>query len=64
MDDPLPANIEGQKRVVHKVEHEIQWGYIAVGVGLLAVVWLGYRVIGPDDDLPKNESDSLRTEEV
>jgi hypothetical protein len=40
MNDPHPANIQGQKRVVHKVEHRINWGYVAAGVGLFVLAWV------------------------
>jgi len=43
MDDPKPENVVGQKRVVHKVEHRIDWGYVAAGVGLLALAWIGRK---------------------
>jgi len=48
MDDPKPENVVGQKRVVHKVEHRIHWGYVAAGVGLLALAWMGWRLVDPD----------------
>lgn len=53
MHDPKPENVVGQKRVVHKVEHRIDWGYVAGGIGLLAVAWVGWRFFrdtGQDDD--------------
>jgi hypothetical protein len=42
MEDPLPENIEGSKRVTHTVEHRINWGYVAVAfVGLVLLVKVG-----------------------
>jgi len=38
MEDPLPENIDGQKRVVHTVEHRVNWGYVAAAVAVLVVV--------------------------
>jgi hypothetical protein len=38
MEDPLPANIEGEKRVVHSVEHRVNWGYVAAAVVALVVL--------------------------
>lgn len=42
MNDPTPENISGEKRVVHSVEHQINWGYVALAVvGLAVVVKIG-----------------------
>lgn len=42
MNDPTPENISGEKRVVHSVEHSINWGYVALAiVGLAVVVKIG-----------------------
>ena len=42
MEDPLPENIEGSKRVVHTVEHQVNWGYVAVAiVALVLLVKIG-----------------------
>jgi len=60
MQDPHPANIAGQKRVVHKVEHSIDWGHVALGVGAVAVVWALLRLFSESGD--KNQDDGLRTE--
>jgi len=38
VNDPAPANISGEKRVTHSVEHRINWGYVAVAVAVLVVV--------------------------
>lgn len=37
MEDPLPENIDGEKRVVHTVSHQINWGYVAAAVVVLIV---------------------------
>ena len=53
MQDPPAANIKGQKRVVHRMEHRFDWGYVALGVGCLAVAYVLYRLFvddGDDDD--------------
>lgn len=55
MKDPKPENIAGSKRVVHKVEHRIQWGYVAAGIGALALAFVLYRAFsgasgGESDD--------------
>lgn len=44
MQDPKPENIAGQKRVIHRVEHRIDWGYVAAGVGVLAVAYVLLRL--------------------
>ena len=42
MEDPLPENIDGEKRVVHSVEHSVNWGYVALAVvGLAVIVKIG-----------------------
>ena len=51
MEDPLPENIEGQKRVVHTVEHRVNWGYVAAAIAVLAVLVVGSRRLSRSDDL-------------
>jgi hypothetical protein len=51
MEDPLPENIEGRKRVVHTVEHRVNWGYVAAATAVLAVlVVVGSRRSSRADD--------------
>ena len=38
MEDPLPENIDGTKRVVHSVEHSVNWGHVAVAIVALALL--------------------------
>ena len=38
MNDPTPENISGEKRVVHSVEHSINWGYVALAIVGLALI--------------------------
>lgn len=38
MEDPLPENIAGEKRVVHTVEHRVNWGYVALAVVALVLL--------------------------
>jgi len=43
MQDPLQENITGEKR--HSFEHRIDWGYVALALAVLAVVWfLAFRL--------------------
>lgn len=50
MKDPRPENIGGQKRVVHKYEHRIDWGYVIAGVGGLAVAYVLFRLFADASD--------------
>jgi len=54
VNDPTPENISGEKRVVHSVEHSINWGYVALAiVGLAVVVKIGpalARSSGSEDE--------------
>jgi hypothetical protein len=38
MEDPLPENIDGSKRVTHSVNHQINWGYAMAGLAVIVVV--------------------------
>ena len=49
MNDPAPANISGEKRVTHSVEHRINWGYVAASVVALIALW---RLSRRRDDEP------------
>lgn len=43
MQDPPAENITGSKRVAHTVEHRVDWGHLALGIGLLALSYILYR---------------------
>jgi hypothetical protein len=60
--EPEPANVDGKKieKVTHSVEHSIDWGHVAIGVGALAVAWALLRLFSTSED--KNEDDGLMTE--
>lgn len=51
---PLPENIDGVVKETHNFEHEvghqINWGYVAVGAGLLAVAYILYSPSEVADD--------------
>lgn len=49
MKDPLPENISGEKVVVHKVNHQIHWGYVSVAVALVFVVLAAREVLEDRD---------------
>jgi len=59
MQDPQPENITGTKQVVHRVEHNIHWGYVAAGVGLLAVAFVLYRLLDLDGEDDESDMSSL-----
>lgn len=54
MRDPEPQNIHGEKVQKHVFKHEINWGYVVLGlVALFALVKFGPPVVssvGDDDD--------------
>ena len=51
MQDPVPENISGQKVQRHVFKHEIQWGYVALALVLVLVVWkVGPLLVGGSDD--------------
>jgi len=45
MREPLPENIEGAKVEQHMFEHSIEWGHVALGIGMLAVAYVVYPVL-------------------
>jgi type VI protein secretion system component VasF len=51
MDDPLPENIEGTKRVTHRVEHSVNWGHVMLGAAaVMVVLYLSGGDSSEDDD--------------
>jgi hypothetical protein len=59
MQDPLPENIDGSKVVTHSVEHSIDWGHVSIGVGLMALAFVTWRLFeggdgDGDDETPTN----------
>lgn len=54
LPDPDPGNIDGSKSVsyIHKVNHQIPWGQVALGVALvvaIAFVWVNFDFGGGDE---------------
>lgn len=43
MQDPPRENIRGEKR--HVFEHRIDWSYLVLGAGLLAVAYVAWRAL-------------------
>jgi hypothetical protein len=35
---PYPENIDGSVSYSHEIHHKINWGYVVIGVGVIAVV--------------------------
>lgn len=60
MKDPKPENIAGQKRVIHRVEHRVDWGYVAAGVGALVVAYVLLRLFS--DSSESEDGDFANTE--
>jgi hypothetical protein len=55
MADPVPENISGEKTVAysHEIHHSINWGYVVIGVAVIAaLLWLRSADLGSDDDRP------------
>lgn len=59
MEDPLPGNIDGEKRVIHSVEHQVNWGYVAAAVVALVVL----MKVGPALASRADSADSEASEE-
>lgn len=55
MKDPIPENITGEKRVVHTVSHEVNWGYLAVGTAGLLLVYVLLDPFGRNSDHDNND---------
>lgn len=50
MQDPPAENITGSKRVAHTVEHRVDWGHVALGVGLLLLTYVLHRAFLKSSD--------------
>lgn len=52
MRDPPARNIDGEKVITHSVEHKVDWGHVALGVGILALAFIVHRAFlrGSEDD--------------
>jgi hypothetical protein len=60
--DPEPGNIAGEKVERHVFKHQINWGYVVLGLaGLYAVYRLGQLLDGADDE-GKNQDPAVSTE--
>jgi hypothetical protein len=57
MRDPEPANIDGEKVQKHVFKHEINWGYVAIAVAVVAVAWRASQLASEG----KDEGDSENT---
>jgi len=60
MQDPPKRNIRGEK--THSVEWQVDVGQVAMGVGLLAVAYILYRLVIATGD--NAEGDGERHQEV
>jgi len=48
MQDPRPENIRGEKVQHHVFKHEIQWGYVVIGVAVLAILYVYMQRTGSE----------------
>lgn len=49
--EPPVENTYGAKSVSHTIEHRIDWGHVALGVGLLLLAYVLHRAwLSADDD--------------
>jgi hypothetical protein len=60
MRDPPAENITGQKEVAHTVSHKVDWGHVALGIGLIALALVARRLFVSNGG--KNENDGRGTE--
>lgn len=49
--EPLPENISGEKRVVHRIEHNVQWGHVVLGAAAILLIYVVF------DPFSSSESD-------
>jgi len=56
MRDPKPSNIKGQKVQRHVFKHEIQWGYVALGVSIVVVMYVLSKRFDSSDEEDQNRS--------
>jgi hypothetical protein len=60
MQDPVRENIDGSKVERHVFKHSVDWGHIAIGIGLLAVAAVVWRATsGEDDDEDQDGSEAV-----
>lgn len=58
MRDPEPGNISGEKVQRHVFKHEINWGYVAIGIAAIYVasrLFEGTEAAAHGDDEGKND---------
>jgi len=64
--EPLRRNIDGsiseEHIFEHEVSHTINWGYVAVGVGLLVVAYVGYRALDTDNDDDRSTEPTIQAD--
>lgn len=55
MNDPTPENIAGEKKVIHRVNHEVNWSHVAIAA---AVVYAGWKAAQWQAQRAEGESES------
>lgn len=53
MMEAAPENVEGKIVQKHVFTHEVNWGYVAMGIGLLGVAYLLFGDRGSDVEEPE-----------
>lgn len=52
--EPLPENVDGVIKETHsfnhEVSHSVNWGYVAVGVGLLVTAYVLFHGVESQDE--------------
>lgn len=60
MQDPMPENIDGSKVERHVFKHSIEWGHVALGIGMVVVAVVVWRVAsGESDEDDQDESEAV-----
>jgi len=64
--EPLAENIEGHvvesHNYEHRLHHEIPWGHVAVGVGILAAAYVAHQYLNESDESPDEVPDETPAE--
>ena len=58
MRDPMPENIDGEMIETHSFENRIDWGYVALGLAAIFVMWKVSVAL----DRGKDDEDGLTTQ--
>jgi len=59
MQDPPKENIQGTKATTHHVEHRVDWGHVALGIGGLALAYVIWRAVQSADGGDESDENVL-----